>query len=131
MGASRTREELEGAHAALARALGDGAALPPADLLENDLQRAACALCPEIDVALAQASAAGADVALLSGSGPTVLGLFAGPEGSSRARAAAAALAGQRTASAAPAPVAAEPVGAGFGAVSSGAGRRIRHNSPR
>ena len=45
---------------------------------ENDLQDAARSLCPAIDAALAAARAAGADHALVSGSGPTVVGLFGG-----------------------------------------------------
>jgi 4-diphosphocytidyl-2-C-methyl-D-erythritol kinase len=130
LGGGRTRGELEEARAGLAQALGDGAALPPADLLENDLQQAARELCPEIDVALAQAEGAGADVVLLSGSGPTVLGLFAGPGGAARARAAASGLEDERSSTGAPAPMAAEPVGADFGAVSDGAGRAMRHNAP-
>jgi 4-diphosphocytidyl-2-C-methyl-D-erythritol kinase len=115
LAAARGTAALEERRAALARALADGAALPPADLLDNDLQDAARALCPEIDAALAQARAAGADVALLSGSGPTVLGLFAGADGAARASAAASALAGERAAAGAPAALAAEPVEEGFG----------------
>ncbi len=42
----------------------------------NDLQDAAIDLCPPIAEALEQVRAAGADHALVSGSGPTVLGLF-------------------------------------------------------
>lgn len=48
------------------------------DLLQNDLQEAALSLCPEISGALAEARQAGARLALVSGSGPTVLGLFEG-----------------------------------------------------
>jgi 4-diphosphocytidyl-2-C-methyl-D-erythritol kinase len=62
--------------------------LPP-HLLVNDLQPAALALAPEIAGALRQARDAGADVAMVSGSGPTVLGLFLGPHGMRRAEAAA------------------------------------------
>ena len=86
-------------------------------LLANDLQDAARALCPEIDAALAQARAAGADVSLVSGSGPTVLGLFAGPNGPERVRAAAAELLAERRLAGAPAPLATEPVGERFAAV--------------
>jgi GHMP kinases C terminal len=54
-----------------------GAAAPAVkELLHNDLQEAALSLCPEIAGALTQALEAGADVALVSGSGPTVVGLF-------------------------------------------------------
>jgi 4-diphosphocytidyl-2-C-methyl-D-erythritol kinase len=80
--------------------------------VENDLQAPARVLCPAIDGALADAAAAAADEILVSGSGPTVLGLFAGEGGAQRARAAAAELAARR-----PAAVAAEPVPAGWGAV--------------
>ncbi|HXB64733.1 MAG TPA: hypothetical protein VNV42_07650 [Solirubrobacteraceae bacterium] len=109
MGLARDRAELGEAHRALAAALADGSPLPPAELLRNDLEEAARALCPEIDAALLEARSAEADATLLSGSGPTVLGLFAGSRGPARVRAAARALA-ERV----PAPIAAEPVVAGF-----------------
>ncbi len=150
--APRGANELRERYDALARELADGAALPAADLLENDLQDAARALCPEIDAALAHAHAAGADVALVSGSGPTVLGLFAGRDGRDRARAAAAGLHAARRSAGAPPALAAEPVGEDFAEVqgdtaapardarSPHAGERasgprgnlpIRHNWPR
>jgi len=50
--------------------------LPPG-LVVNDLAPAAISLLPTIEEALAQVRDAGADHALVSGSGPTVLGLFA------------------------------------------------------
>lgn len=46
------------------------------DHVHNDLQDAARSLCPAIDEALEAAITAGADQALVSGSGPTVLALF-------------------------------------------------------
>lgn len=46
------------------------------DHVHNDLQEAARSLCPAIDEALEAAINAGADHALVSGSGPTVLALF-------------------------------------------------------
>ncbi|MDX6699408.1 MAG: 4-diphosphocytidyl-2-C-methyl-D-erythritol kinase [Solirubrobacteraceae bacterium] len=55
-------------------ALGAGGL--PAELVHNDLQDAARSLHPPIDDALAAARAAGADAALVSGSGPTVVALF-------------------------------------------------------
>jgi 4-diphosphocytidyl-2-C-methyl-D-erythritol kinase len=64
----------------------------PAELLVNDLEPAARSLCPWIDGALAAARAAGADHALVSGSGPTVVGLFHGSGGPAAAERAAAAL---------------------------------------
>ena len=48
--------------------------------VHNDLQDAARSLCPAIDAALDFATAAGADHALVSGSGPTVVGLFSDPD---------------------------------------------------
>jgi 4-diphosphocytidyl-2-C-methyl-D-erythritol kinase len=46
------------------------------DHVHNDLQDAARSLCPAVDEALEAAINAGADHALVSGSGPTVLALF-------------------------------------------------------
>jgi 4-diphosphocytidyl-2-C-methyl-D-erythritol kinase len=120
LGSPRGAAELEEFAGALADALASGAPLPPGELLHNDLAPAARKLCPEIDAALREARAAGAEETLLSGSGPTVLGLFAGPDGPARAAAAARAL-GART----PAPFAAEPVAAGFAAA---VGLAVGHN---
>ncbi len=58
------------------------------DRVYNDLQDAARSLCPTIDEALEAALAAGADHAIVSGSGPTVLALFS--EDDHRGRGAAA-----------------------------------------
>lgn len=88
----------------LARACESGA-MPPAELLRNDLQAPAIELCPAIGPALEEAREAGADHALLSGSGPTVFGLFLGADGERRARDAARVLAGRE-----PAPIACAPV---------------------
>lgn len=63
------------------------------DRVHNDLQDAARSLCPEIDDALEAALAAGADHAIVSGSGPTVLALFGEDGHRERASAAHAALA--------------------------------------
>jgi 4-diphosphocytidyl-2-C-methyl-D-erythritol kinase len=68
-----------------------GADLPD-DLVVNDLEPAARALCPAIDDALEAVRGAGADRALVCGSGPTVAGLFRRADA---ARAAAVALAGR------------------------------------
>jgi 4-diphosphocytidyl-2-C-methyl-D-erythritol kinase len=83
-----------------ARSSRHGADLPD-DLVVNDLEPAARALCPAIDEALAAARAAGADRALVCGSGPTVVGLFRRVDA---ARAAMVALAGRS-----PRPILAEP----------------------
>lgn len=114
MGLARGRPELEELHHLLARSLADGAPMPPRELLRNDLQSAARELCPEIDSGLAEALDAGADVAMLSGSGPTVLGLFAGADGPPRARAAAHMLGERTLGGSTPAAIATEPVAAGF-----------------
>lgn len=82
LGGARTKDELD-AREAEARA---GAPPPPL----NDLQDAARALSPAIDPVIRAVAATGADVTLVSGSGPTVFGLFHAADG---ARAAAAALA--------------------------------------
>jgi 4-diphosphocytidyl-2-C-methyl-D-erythritol kinase len=136
MGPGRSHAQLHERHLSLGEALAHGAPLPDdVSLLANDLQDAARALCPAIDIALAQARAAGADVALVSGSGPTVVGLFAGAQGPQRARAGAQALARERVAAGATAPIAAEPVTAAFGEPrvrqEPGHDPRMRHNSRR
>jgi 4-diphosphocytidyl-2-C-methyl-D-erythritol kinase len=107
-GAPRDEGALAARRDAVRAALAAGD-LPPAD---NDLAEAARTLCPAIDPALAEARAAGADDALVAGSGPTVLALFRGPQGPERARAAARGLAGRR-----PAAIAVAPVPAGHGRV--------------
>jgi 4-diphosphocytidyl-2-C-methyl-D-erythritol kinase len=80
-----TRETLD-----LARSLTrTQAALSSETILErlhNDLQDAARSLCPSIDRALEALLAAGADHAMVSGSGPTVLGVFHGSGHRDRAR---------------------------------------------
>jgi 4-diphosphocytidyl-2-C-methyl-D-erythritol kinase len=78
------------------------------DHVHNDLQDAARSLCPAIDEALEAAINAGADHALVSGSGPTVVALFI--EIGHRERAATAhetLLAGGRS----PAPILCHPAG--------------------
>jgi 4-diphosphocytidyl-2-C-methyl-D-erythritol kinase len=77
-----------------------GADLPD-DLVINDLEPAARALCPAVDHALAAVRAAGADRALVCGSGPAVVGLFRRADA---ARGAAVALADRS-----PRPILAEP----------------------
>lgn len=92
LGSARSREELQERRSALVGAL-TGGALPPSELLVNDLQAAACALRPAIGDILDAVRAAGARDALVSGSGPTVFGVFPGMEGPAVAAAAAAELA--------------------------------------
>jgi len=120
LGLGRSSEALEQRHRALRGALELSAAVPVArELLENDLQRAAISLCPEIALALGQAREAGVDLALVSGSGPTVVGLFAHANGLGRAERAAAGLASERRSAGAPAPICATPVDAVFARVTS------------
>jgi 4-diphosphocytidyl-2-C-methyl-D-erythritol kinase len=78
LGLGRSPEDLADRRAALLAALGDRIA---DDLLVNDLEPAARSLCPSIDAALEAARGAGADHALVSGSGPTVFGIFWGEDG--------------------------------------------------
>ncbi len=113
IGAGRAAREVIERREMLARAFELGSALP-ADtlLLHNDLQAAVVSLCPEIVSALAQAREAGAEIALVSGSGPTVLGLFARANGLARAQRAAAGLAGRQ-----PPALAAQSVDASFARV--------------
>ena len=76
----------------------------PDELIVNDLEPAARALCPAIDVALRDARRVGARRGLVCGSGPTVVGLF---DDLQAARAAAARLDDRN-----PRPIAVAPWGA-------------------
>lgn len=89
LGLPRTREELERLHASLRAA--PARRLTP-ELMVNDLQPASLSLAPRIADALDAAAGAGADRALVCGSGPTVIGVFAAADGERRAASAAAAL---------------------------------------
>ena len=91
-GALRSAAELGDLARALREALAAGQPLPPPRLLGNDLQAPALSLCRSIAESLRRASSLEAEVAMVSGSGPTVLGLYAGPDGPARARRAAVAL---------------------------------------
>jgi 4-diphosphocytidyl-2-C-methyl-D-erythritol kinase len=109
LGLARPARELVRRGEELSRALAHGEPLPvAAELLHNDLQRAAVSLCPEIAHALGRARAAGAEVELVSGSGPTVLGIFRGVAGGETR--ALQALEGVE-----PAPIWATPVDEAFG----------------
>jgi 4-diphosphocytidyl-2-C-methyl-D-erythritol kinase len=105
----RAPEDLTARYDQLAIALQPGGRLAD-ELLVNDLELAAISLCPPIKGALNAAVAAGADRALVSGSGPTVTGLFWGGDAQERAIAAASGLAGRF-----PGAVVATPVGPEFG----------------
>jgi len=80
-------------------------------LLCNDLEAPARSLCPPIGDALADVRASGAVRAMVSGSGPTVFGLFGGADGQAHADAAAAALRPRH-----PRAVSTTPVGRAFAA---------------
>jgi 4-diphosphocytidyl-2-C-methyl-D-erythritol kinase len=103
LGLGRSAGELEQRHRELRGVLRPGARLP-AQLLLNDLQPAALSLCPAI------AREAGADHALVCGSGPTVAGLYWGPDASQRAAAGATSLEERY-----PGATGTAPVPAGFG----------------
>jgi 4-diphosphocytidyl-2-C-methyl-D-erythritol kinase len=78
LGLGRSREELEGIAARLRAACVAGASpLEYADLLVNDLATAAISLRPSIRETLEALGEAGAELALVTGSGPTAVGLFA------------------------------------------------------
>jgi 4-diphosphocytidyl-2-C-methyl-D-erythritol kinase len=90
LAAGRGADELEALAARLREAAGAGASpLSYPELLVNDLEAPARSLRPGIGDALDELREAGAPVALLSGSGPTAVGLFADL---AAARAAAAAI---------------------------------------
>jgi 4-diphosphocytidyl-2-C-methyl-D-erythritol kinase len=125
--APRSPAELEARRGAMRTALGDGAGLTVERLLHNDLEPIARALCPAIDRALAVARGLGAQTALVSGSGPTVLGLFPGSDGAARARTRAYARA-QHHPNWTPTPHVATPVDAAFGAPRDRFGRPVGHN---
>src|SRR5690348_6437189 len=77
LGLGRTEAELEELAGRLREAAGAGASpLDYPDLLVNDLEPAAVSLRPDIGGALEALRAAGAPKAILSGSGPTAVGLF-------------------------------------------------------
>ncbi len=77
LGCGRGADELESLAVRLRQAAGAGASpLSYPELLVNDLEPPARALRPAIGDALDELREAGAPVALLSGSGPTAVGLF-------------------------------------------------------
>jgi 4-diphosphocytidyl-2-C-methyl-D-erythritol kinase len=77
LGVGRPAEELEALAATLRDAAGAGASpLAYPELLVNDLEAPARSLRPAIGEALEALREAGAPIAILSGSGPTAVGLF-------------------------------------------------------
>ncbi len=110
LGLGRDPDELDRLSGQVPGAASDGS-LFGERLLHNDLEAPARSLCPPIGDALADVRASGAVRAMVSGSGPTVFGLFPGEDGAVHARAAAEALRSRH-----PEAVAAEPVGRAFAA---------------
>jgi 4-diphosphocytidyl-2-C-methyl-D-erythritol kinase len=111
----RTSGALHERRHALEAVFGRGDPLPLAgDLLHNDLQRAAVSLRPEIAQALRDARQAGAERQLISGSGPTVLGLFTGPRDAPHSGPALAEQAATALRERVPAALSAAPVDAAF-----------------
>jgi 4-diphosphocytidyl-2-C-methyl-D-erythritol kinase len=77
LGLGRTPEELDELASQLRQVAGAGASpLDYPELLVNDLEPAALSLRPDIGAALDELRGAGAPVPILSGSGPTAVGLF-------------------------------------------------------
>lgn len=83
LGLGRSEEELKELLEQARTAFGAGSL--SIDLCINDLQIAALSLKPEIDEVLVAVNRSGADTALVSGSGPTVVGIFLGDSGLQRA----------------------------------------------
>jgi 4-diphosphocytidyl-2-C-methyl-D-erythritol kinase len=92
LGLARGADQLEELAGELEAALAPGARLPQS-LLVNDLEPAAISLCPAVAEALEAVRDAGAEHALVCGSGPTVAGLYWDPSASEHAAAAAESLA--------------------------------------
>jgi 4-diphosphocytidyl-2-C-methyl-D-erythritol kinase len=109
LGLGRDADELDRLSGAVRGAAHDQTLLDER-LLHNDLEAAARSLCPPIGEALADVRAAGAVRAMVSGSGPTVVGLFPGADGVAHAEAAAVALRPRH-----PGAIATAPVGREFG----------------
>jgi len=86
LGLARSDAELDGMRRKLIDATAEGASpLAYTDVLVNDLGPAAVSLRPEIELALSAISSAGAVRAMVTGSGPTAVGLFADLESAERA----------------------------------------------
>jgi 4-diphosphocytidyl-2-C-methyl-D-erythritol kinase len=118
LGVPRTERELVEIARELEVAFELSAPVPDArGLVRNDLQAAAISLCPRIEPALEQALDAGADVAFVSGSGPTVVGLFLRANGPGRAQRAVDGLASDRRSAGEPAAICATPVDCEFARV--------------
>jgi 4-diphosphocytidyl-2-C-methyl-D-erythritol kinase len=105
LGLARSAEELQSLGARLAEPFSR-------ELVVNDLQPATLSLAPRLGETLGAVERAGADDAIVCGSGPTLIGLFWGDDGASRARDAASRLRADH-----PAVLSADPVRGGDGAL--------------
>jgi 4-diphosphocytidyl-2-C-methyl-D-erythritol kinase len=88
IGLGRSADQLAWLRSRAQAVLSEGSQLPT-ELMVNDLEPAALSLRPEILEALEAVSRAGAEHAFMSGSGPTVCGLWWGKGAADRAAAAA------------------------------------------
>jgi 4-diphosphocytidyl-2-C-methyl-D-erythritol kinase len=86
LGLSRSAEDLAGRRAELEATVAEPGGRPPAHLLTNDLQEASLSLRPRIRPALEAVAEAGAEPAIVCGSGPTVIGVLWGPDARTRAQ---------------------------------------------
>jgi 4-diphosphocytidyl-2-C-methyl-D-erythritol kinase len=87
----RNDAQLANAYLDVVGVMAPGARLPD-ELIVNDLEPAAISLCPACGDALVAVREAGAEHAIVSGSGPTVVGIWWGAEAVARAAAAASEL---------------------------------------
>jgi 4-diphosphocytidyl-2-C-methyl-D-erythritol kinase len=92
LGRLRGEEELAALERRLQAVLAQGGSALGADLIANDLEPAALSLLPQLGSTLTAVRGAGAAQAIVSGSGPTVVGVWWGPDAPRRSREAAAAL---------------------------------------
>jgi 4-diphosphocytidyl-2-C-methyl-D-erythritol kinase len=88
LGLGRPSDELDALEAAIRTGSASSAPLSP-EFMFNDLQEAAISLLPELAGTLEDVQATGADHVVVSGSGPTVVGLFLGSGGPRLAQSAA------------------------------------------
>jgi 4-diphosphocytidyl-2-C-methyl-D-erythritol kinase len=127
LGPGREPDELVKRHRRLLAAFGRGAPLPDDEqLLVNDLQPAAVSLCPPVAEALTAARTAGAEQVLVSGSGPTVVGLFERTRPCSSAAPGPAERAAARLRGRVPAPICATTVGPACASIAGDDRRRGR-----
>jgi 4-diphosphocytidyl-2-C-methyl-D-erythritol kinase len=105
LGLPRGRDELEARLVEIERAVRPGEQLG-ASLVVNDLEPAAMSLCPGVERALEAVREAGADQALVCGSGPTVAGVWWGEDALAGAEACVSGLADRFPAATAVSPVA-------------------------